>query len=1078
MADTELLIKASYGSKASTLAAAVNNGTFRVTDTGELFTDINDTRVSIGSTVYDKTEEQIKALAVANILPKIYVSTDTNKLFWYSTETSEWVVVGGDSVDHAATADRATGDEDGNSIKSTYETKADATTKNNKLGEDIASLRASVEKINSFEIKIANTVSAMPVPGASNVMYFVPNDTITGNSNVYDEYIWISEATEQEPNAGHYENIGTTEAALGNYYTKAEVDAKIATSGSDIATERSDREAADTALGGRIDALTTTVGENKTALENADTALGGRIDGINTVLNGDGTEQNPGLIAKEAADVTALGGRIDALTTTVGNNKTAADQTQADLDTLEADVATINRFKKAIVDQLPDIADADEYTMYFVPEKGLDGATNKYGEYIKVDAHDITEVDPETEQEVTTTIPVHFERIDSTVDFTNYYTKAEVDAIKTALQGNIGTNATAIETLTSTVNQNRTALEAVDTGLDNRLKAVEDAIGSEGGASIASRVGTLETALNGDGTEQNPGLIAKEAADVTALGGRIDSVNTVLNGDGTEQNPGVIANVAANKTAIEAVDDKADQIRTDFEAADTALDGRLDTVEDALNNASTGLAARVTTAESDIDALETAINGDGTEGSGLVAKQAADAAAITALTTTVTNNKTASDNADTALSGRLDTVETALNGDGTEQNPGIIAKEAADIATVNAAIQAQKTAYEAADTALGGRIDTLVQSIGNINRFDIRVLDSNEGLPEKGEVYIIYFVPNTGDDNNGKTKYVEYMWVADVDPETHEDNGYYEEIGITEADLDEYYTSAQVDNLLSPLTASTTKHETALYGDGTTANPGLIAKEAADVTTLQGSIDGVSNRVTTVETALGSYPTEAGTKTITERLASLETSASDTTVANRVTNLETALNGDGTEQNPGLIAKQASDVATLEAADTALGGRIDGINTVLNGDGTAQNPGLIAKEAADVTALNTRVTATETALNGDGTEQNPGIIAKEAADVVTLQGNIDAVEDKIDAHSFNYAGSDSEGGAANTVKQSVSNTSADQHVLLASTNNTGVEYSDNIKVNAANGSMILNAIKLGDATITFDAATESLVFNF
>ena len=34
MADTELLIKASYGSKASTLAAAVNNGTFRVTDTG------------------------------------------------------------------------------------------------------------------------------------------------------------------------------------------------------------------------------------------------------------------------------------------------------------------------------------------------------------------------------------------------------------------------------------------------------------------------------------------------------------------------------------------------------------------------------------------------------------------------------------------------------------------------------------------------------------------------------------------------------------------------------------------------------------------------------------------------------------------------------------------------------------------------------------------------------------------------------------------------------------------------------------------------------------------------------------
>ncbi len=139
-----LLIKAGYGSQANTDLQPIVNGTFRVTSGAELLVDIDDQRLHLGSVVTGYTEQEIKALQVANILAKIYLSSDTNSLFWYNTTTSTWVLVGGD---HVALADRATGDALGNTITTTYETKSDASSKKAEVDQDVSALDVRVTAI-------------------------------------------------------------------------------------------------------------------------------------------------------------------------------------------------------------------------------------------------------------------------------------------------------------------------------------------------------------------------------------------------------------------------------------------------------------------------------------------------------------------------------------------------------------------------------------------------------------------------------------------------------------------------------------------------------------------------------------------------------------------------------------------------------------------------------------------------------------------------------------------------------------------------------------------------------------------
>ena len=388
---SNLFIKASYGPKAKSLLEAIANGTLRImTDTEELYVDIGSARLPLGSIVTGKTEEQIKALNVATILPKIYLSSDTFKLFWYDATSSSWKVMGGDSVAYAAEAGSATNDSAGNSIVDTYETKTDAASAYEQINADIDALETAIGNINSFEVRTAATVAELPTPGQSNIIWFIPNDQISGDSNKYDEYIWF--VNEQETGGGHYENIGTTEADLTNYYTKSEMDTTIGGINDDISAMDTAYKAADTALDGRLDNVEDAIGDASTAntiiyrLNGFDTTIGddntaasikGRIktaeDDIDALETAVGTDSTAGSIKGR---IKAAEDDIDAIETSIGDDSTA-NSIKGRITALETDAAAINRFEKEIVDELPAVADADPYTLYFVPEDGVAGNDKK-----------------------------------------------------------------------------------------------------------------------------------------------------------------------------------------------------------------------------------------------------------------------------------------------------------------------------------------------------------------------------------------------------------------------------------------------------------------------------------------------------------------------------------------------------------------------------------------------------------------------------------------------------------------------------------------------------------------------------
>ena len=156
-----------------------------------------------------------------------------------------------------------------------------------------------------------------------------------------------------------------------------------------------------------------------------------------------------------------------------------------------------------------------------------------------------------------------------------------------------------------------TTVNASDTGLVDKVAAIEEAIGTEGGTGIGARVTALEGTV-GDATK---GLVKSVADNTAAIG-----TNTT--------------NIAANKTTAEAAKAKAD-------ANETAI---------------TNLTTRVTTAEGDIDTLEGKVGAstDAADATGtLYARTSKNANDITALTATVTANKTA---ADEALAKKVDKV--------------------------------------------------------------------------------------------------------------------------------------------------------------------------------------------------------------------------------------------------------------------------------------------------------------------------------------------------------------------------------------------------------------------------------------
>lgn len=82
--------------------------------------------------------------------------------------------------------------------------------------------------------------------------------------------------------------------------------------------------------------------------------------------------------------------------------------------------------------------------------------------------------------------------------------------------------------------------------------------------------------------------------------------------------------------------------------------------------------------------------------------------------------------------------------------------------------------------------------INSLHQFEIQIVET---LPIEGTSHVLYFVPFSGGDED--TLYEEFVWITTVDAETSEPTGYFEKVGMTTADLGNYYTSSEVDGLLA-----------------------------------------------------------------------------------------------------------------------------------------------------------------------------------------------------------------------------------------------------------------------------------------
>lgn len=80
-----------------------------------------------------------------------------------------------------------------------------------------AAIGAAVDAITGIDFAIVQT---LPATGVKGTIYLVPADNNGMQGDVYNEHIWL-EADNDNP--ARFEKIGTTEAKLSNYWSKAEL---------------------------------------------------------------------------------------------------------------------------------------------------------------------------------------------------------------------------------------------------------------------------------------------------------------------------------------------------------------------------------------------------------------------------------------------------------------------------------------------------------------------------------------------------------------------------------------------------------------------------------------------------------------------------------------------------------------------------------------------------------------------------------------------------------------------------------------------------------------------------------------
>lgn len=200
------------------------------TDTSRLFIDYGSSRLEISDVI--KTYSEGEILAIIAPLPKLYISSDTHKIFMYASDG--WVCLNNnddvsnaehaDTADKADVAEKAIKDDNGNKIVDFYSPIESPVFKGvpkapkpsgDSDNEQIATTSFVQEAlVKGFEgITHINTlvVDTLPSSAIKNTIYFVKNKD---DNTVYDMHI-LSDST--------LKYIGSTKISLDGYYNNYDI---------------------------------------------------------------------------------------------------------------------------------------------------------------------------------------------------------------------------------------------------------------------------------------------------------------------------------------------------------------------------------------------------------------------------------------------------------------------------------------------------------------------------------------------------------------------------------------------------------------------------------------------------------------------------------------------------------------------------------------------------------------------------------------------------------------------------------------------------------------------------------------
>ena len=258
------------------------------------------------------------------------------------------------------------------------------------------------------------------------------------------------------------------------------------------------------------------------------------------------------------------------------------------------------------------------------------------------------------------------------------------------------------------------------------------------------------------------------------------NANQYLKGDGTWANiSGVIAGTKVNNAS------EADHASRADNAATATADSAGQIINTTYVKGVTGSNATVTVTKGDGSTSAFTVNNVANAG------KATNDSAGQNINTTYIKSITYSGHTVTVTKGNgtTSTFDTADNNTtyvtGTETTSGLTKLYGSSGTSTDG------TMTRAAITNLVAQTKSALETtIGKINSFEIVVIDQGGSLPTTGADHTVYFLPYASGDSD--TKYEEYIWLTD----------YYEKIGMTTADLGNYYTKSETNTQITNATNS------------------------------------------------------------------------------------------------------------------------------------------------------------------------------------------------------------------------------------------------------------------------------------